>query len=445
MKVALKYLAGFIFIASIVFVGYIPKQSDFLLISVGFLVGFVIYASLILNYKSNQKLDLKFWLGIAIICRLALVFSFPNLSDDIYRFIWDGKLLLSGHSPFSILPSDALEMGIDGLSESLYVNLNSPNYYSIYPPISQGIYLFGALFADWYHSSIAMKIVLFTFEIGTILLGLKLLIKLNISRSYILIYAMNPLIIIELMGNLHFEGIMVFFFALSLLTLAQNDDLKSGLYLGLSVISKLVSLMFFPFYWIFLKKSYRFLIILGITIILLFAPFLLGINALNLLSSIDLYFGKFEFNGSVYLLARWLGNVITGHNLIRYLGPILALAPVMLIIYYSYQIHVKGKQNISFLIHACFFTFCIYLFSSTTVHPWYLTIPVFLSCFLKYRFAVLWSALIPLSYINYSYQVYTVNYYVIAIEYLLVIGLFVYEKRPDKNMSSLFISKSNRP
>ena len=38
--------------------------------------------------------DLRFWMGLGLAIRLLLVFSTPGLSNDVYRFIWDGRLLV---------------------------------------------------------------------------------------------------------------------------------------------------------------------------------------------------------------------------------------------------------------------------------------------------------------------------------------------------------------
>ncbi|MEZ4848050.1 MAG: hypothetical protein R3B93_05385 [Bacteroidia bacterium] len=92
---------------------------------------------------------------LGIFFRLIVFFALPNLSDDFYRFIWDGRLLSHGVNPFAQLPSEymlnpdqALRLG---LNTELYQGLNSPNYFTIYPPVLQGIfYLSSVLFLKVY-------------------------------------------------------------------------------------------------------------------------------------------------------------------------------------------------------------------------------------------------------------------------------------------------------
>ncbi|MEO1628626.1 MAG: mannosyltransferase, partial [Bacteroidota bacterium] len=55
--------------------------------------------------------------------------------------------------------------------------------------------------------------------------------------------------------------------------------------------------------------------------------------------------------------------------------------------------------------------------------------PVVLCCFTHFRYPILWSALIGLTYVNYSYETYVENLWVVAIEYSLVLGFFLWEWR----------------
>ena len=82
------------------------------------------------------------------------------------------------------------------------------------------------------------------------------------------------------------------------------------------------------------------------------------------------------------------------------------------------------------------FGIVVYLLLSTTVHPWYLAIPLFLSVFTRFRFMLIWSLLVILSYSAYSNAQYDENLWLVALEYISVIGYFLYE---------LFLQKSSKP
>ena len=68
-----------------------------------------------------------------------------------------------------------------------------------------------------------------------------------------------------------------------------------------------------------------------------------------------------------------------------------------------------------------------YLFVSTTVHPWYITFLVLLTVFTEYRFALLWSGLVVLSYFAYSNPDYIEHLGILAFEYIAVFTFMIYE------------------
>lgn len=175
----------------------------------------------------------KFWgenlvviIGLGVLFRLLVLFAFPNLSDDVFRFVWDGRLIVNGENPFLHMPSWYLESKniIHGLNQELYNQLNSNKYFTVYPPILQYIFALSVwIFPnDIYVSTIVMKCFIFLAECGSIAILLKLFKQFEIHAKYIAIYALNPLVIIELTGNLHFEGLMIFFLLFAVWLLAEK-------------------------------------------------------------------------------------------------------------------------------------------------------------------------------------------------------------------------------
>jgi hypothetical protein len=74
----------------------------------------------------------------------------------------------------------------------------------------------------------------------------------------------------------------------------------------------------------------------------------------------------------------------------------------------------------------------VYSFLSTTVHPWYIATPLLLSVFTRYRFAIIWSFMVILSYFAYNDAVFRENLWLVALEYIVVIGMFTYEISNEK-------------
>ena len=65
----------------------------------------------------------------ALFLRLAFFPLLPDLTDDPFRYIWDGWLQLEGINPYRFVPSDPALETVQ--SADLYEKLNSQEYYSI--------------------------------------------------------------------------------------------------------------------------------------------------------------------------------------------------------------------------------------------------------------------------------------------------------------------------
>jgi alpha-1,6-mannosyltransferase len=414
-----------------IWLGYFTRQSDFYQILPGLCLTF---GSLYFIFQRANASNLTFYLLLGICLRLLLIPAFPNWSDDIYRFLWDGYLWNAGLNPFDHLPIYYIEQGVSipGLTRELFNELNSPEYFTIYPPVCQAIFATATyLFPNsWYAAAIWMKLVMFGFEIGSISLMFALL-KSNfftgqLTQKNVLLYALNPLVIMEISGNLHFEGAMVFFLLLAFYFLQEGKTSMAGIAWGFSIAAKLLPLLFLPLLmrrlgW---RKSGVFFFVVGLSSILLFIPLFNVAFLQNFGNSLDLYFRKFEFNASLYYLIRWLGYQFAGYNIIQQAGPILGLlvfTGTWLIVLFEKEPTWKNFPN------SLLKVILLYLFLAMTIHPWYAILPLIFAVFTNFRFPVIWSGLILLTYINYSYDDYWENLWIVAFEYAVVLGWMFYE------------------
>src|SRR5262245_17331799 len=80
-------------------------------------------------------------LGGAAVLRIAALIAPVSLSDDVFRYAWDGALILDGIDPYAVLPIEVV--GRAGLSAADLSLLNSPGYYTIYPPLAQAVFAAG--------------------------------------------------------------------------------------------------------------------------------------------------------------------------------------------------------------------------------------------------------------------------------------------------------------
>ena len=321
---------------------------------------FILSYQLIKMYGWNFKL----LLGLGIFFRIIFLFATPNLSQDFYRFIWDGQVLMQGFSPYLVSPEAYLQNpSLAGFvipqAEDLYIGMGMPSIanFTNYPPMNQLCFALATFFGgkSIIGSVIGLRIIIILADIGILYFGKKILEKLNLPIQNIFWYFLNPFIIIELTGNLHFEGVMLFFFVVSIFFLQKNKWLLSAVFLGLSVSTKLIPLIFLPlfFQW-FWKKEYSFpegianltkyyLVALG-TVIITFLPFLSSEFMTNYLATNALWFQNFEFNASIYYIIREIGFQIVGWNIIETVGKILPLIVIAFIIGITFF-----RKNTSFI------------------------------------------------------------------------------------------------
>ncbi len=363
---------------------------------------------------------------IPVLAALLPVFSFPMLSDDVYRFLWDGHLVLDGIDPFHTVPSQLISQLPAGPYAKLYARLNSPNYHSVYPPVSQVFFVLAAAAEKvaW-NGVVIMKLAYAAIH----LLALGMFYRSPLHQRYpifYLTYGLNPLVIVEGMGNLHAEVMMVAWLIISWVMYQQKRTVWSGLFFALAIGTKLLPLMFLPIMVRWGKAGKTWMVTVFISLALLFVPFFLMVFSQGFFESLDLYFRKFEFNAGLYYLLRWLGFVISGYNLIQYLGPLLgltALACILLVSWRAPKWIAKGATFTELLLVIV----TIYIFSVTTLHPWYLILPLAVSLMSKFRFVWIWSYLIVWSYTFYNGGLFAEDYGVIWVEYGVVAAVLWWE------------------
>lgn len=407
------------------------------------------------SYFFIEKFKLNFWLlaGLGVVFRLVFIAAIPNLSQDFYRFLWDGRLLIQGVSPYLFTPdaSAALIVTVEQ-SKQLIDGMGSLNasHFSNYPPVNQ---LFFAIAAQLSGTSvigsvIVLRTTIILADVGILYFGKKIIEKLGLPVKNIFWYFLNPFIIIELTGNLHFEGVMLFFFVWALYLLFKDNWFWAAVLIGVSVSVKLIPLLFLPLFLryftnkkqtpkvlktfgVSIKRLAGFYSIIGLTVVLTFLPFLSSEFIQNFSATISLWFQNFEFNASVYYIIRWIGFQAVGWNLIETVGKVLPLLVFLLVMGIAFFRKNKTPQQ---LLTAMLFAASFYFLLSTTVHPWYIATPLLLSVFTKYKFPIVWSFMVLLSYSAYGKDGFDENLWLVGLEYVAVVGVAVWEVFPQKKI-----------
>ena len=415
----------------------VPRTQFGLLMSLltGLFLGYILVLCSLSDCSAPAD---RFLFASAIGFRLLLLFALPQLSDDVYRFVWDGRLLAHGYNPYLYQPNQLLNTPVAatcGLDESVLRLLNSPSYFTVYPPVNQALFGLAAWLSPESLSGnvIWLRIPIVVCEAGSLWLMVKLLRWLNMHPNLALLYGLNPLVILELTGNVHAESIMIFFVLLAAWLLVAYDRwIASAGALALAIGTKLLPLLLLPLIirrlgW---RKGLRYALLAGVLTMALFAPFASLDLARNVFSSLNLYFQKFEFNASVYYVLRAIGYWVKGYNAIERIGFWLSVTTTLSVLWIAFCWRTATSVQL-------IATLTVYFAFATTVHPWYVTTMVAASAFTRFRYPIVWSALIPLSYFTYHTQPYQEYLWLTGAEYAVVLGAALYQRNPSNGSKSL--------
>ncbi len=198
-------------------------------------------AALIWNTKSTRT-TLLLVLGIGALLRLSLLWETPKLSDDVYRYVWDGRVQAAGINPYRYIPADPHLVFLR--DDAIYPHINRRDYApTIYPPMTQMIF---RAVHQVTGSVAGFKACLLGFEAITIWALARLLTSFGLPRERVLIYAWNPLVVWEFSGSGHIDAAMIAFVALALLARRGGRDTLTGVLLGAAVLTKFYPIVLLP-------------------------------------------------------------------------------------------------------------------------------------------------------------------------------------------------------
>ncbi len=409
---------------------YHLERTDFLKLITLFAALFFLCYKLI----QFEKWNFKFLLVVGILFRLIFLLTEPNLSQDYYRFIWDGELVRNFINPYLYVPNSLIEKQdiVIANAQELHRGMSelSSKHFSNYPPLNQLIFGLATLLGgkSILGSLVVMRTIIILSDIGIFYFGRKLLKNLNLSPHLIFWYFLNPLIIVELCGNLHFEGVMLFFFVTSLYLLSINKWQLAAVIYALSISIKLMPLIFLPLFLKHLgvKKSIVFYILVIIVTVLLLIPFWSPEFISNYSQTVGLWFSNFEFNAGFYNIIKDIAIrfEVKPWELIKTYGKIIPYTVVLIVILLTFN---RKNQSLSVMISSMLWILTSYYLLATTVHPWYIVFLVLLSIFTEYRFSLVWSFVIILSYYAYSQTGFKEHLGILSIEYIIVYGFLFFE------------------
>ena len=207
-------------------------------------------------------------LVFAALFRVSILFSTPYLSDDIYRYVWDGRVQAAGINPYRYIPADEALAGLR--DEKIYPNINRrETAHTIYPPIAEAVFLLVTRISE---SVTWMKAVMVGFEAVAVWALVQLLMSFGFARQRVLIYAWHPLGIWEFAGSGHLDAMVIAFVALALLARRKRREISGGFFLACATCVKLFPAVLFPA--LYLRRSWKMALAFAATILIAYLPYL---------------------------------------------------------------------------------------------------------------------------------------------------------------------------
>ncbi|MFA0963096.1 hypothetical protein AB9P05_14925 [Roseivirga sp. BDSF3-8] len=421
-------LLAFLSLTGYLLLGYFTERHQTTQLLLSYFTLYIAY--IILCYRTRYDRSYTWQMLLALASRLCLIVAVPSLSDDVYRFIWDGELLAAGFDPFAETPQAYAEQGLldnnDKLAR-LYPLLNSPAYFTIYPPLCQLIFYLSSILSPTsiFGSIIVIRLFILLAEGITLYFLPRLLKKHGLAERISLVYALNPLVILELTGNLHFEAWAVAGLIACLYFWKIKKNIPASFAVAAAILAKLLPLITLP---LFLRRASFIRLALffgsiGMIILLVLIPYLDSDLLRGMQESTSLYFNRFEFNASLYYVIRTIGYWYKGYNIIGVAGTALALvAGVGILIYTLVENRLKTSLPLAMM-----WVYALYYLFATTLHPWYVIMLIPLCLFGRWRFPVLWTGMVFLTYSGYTATGFKENLWLTALEYIVVFGWLLYE------------------
>ena len=179
-------------------------------------------------------------LGAAVLLRLALLPA--SHSDDVHRYLWEGKLVLAGENPYATTADDPSR---DLYHDAHRAAMNHPDKFTIYTPGSQ--WLFAAVAAIDYHPR-AAKLLALLGDAVTLLLLLRFLKIERAPLRWAGFYAFNPVVLIAYAAEGHSDSLMIAALLGALLASRTGRHPLAWLCLGCAIQLKLVCVVLVPLF-----------------------------------------------------------------------------------------------------------------------------------------------------------------------------------------------------
>ena len=318
------------------------------------IAGILYFVSIYLSEKIwPQRSLLLFVFLVAAAFRLTLFPLYPSLSDDLYRYRWEGKAQQAGYNPYRVRPSDP-DLAL--LRDETYPAIPGRDFATVYGPLLEQLYWLSFLLTD---SIILLKLPYVLLDLGVVLVLFRLLPALGVSPLRAIVYAWSPLTVVAFGASGHNDSLPVFAFVLALWWYQKGQGKLSLAAVAASALSKLYAGFLLPVF--LFRTSWRFLWVPLLVAAVAFAPYADAWRHLG--DDLAGYTENWRNNESIYTFIGAVTGKFTGSAT---LGWRIYLAVVAAAILYAIVRKLRPER-------ASFLILGTVLLVSPNCFPWYLT------------------------------------------------------------------------
>jgi hypothetical protein len=241
-------------------------------------------------------------LGVALLLRL-LALPLPlSLSDDAYRYLWDGKLAVAGFNPYALAPDDEK---LVHLRDDLWQQVAHREVETVYPPLALGLF---SIASRAPRPVLMLKAILVAVDLLACVALVMLCRRRGVSELRSLAWAWNPLVVLEVAGMGHVDVLGIAPLIAAAALLSGPDVMKGGrrvlrsatvgLGVALGVLAKLVPLLLLPAWLRVSRPRAAFVAVVALVVVGASAPFLVGLGGVP--PGLVTYGVSWEFNGPIF-------------------------------------------------------------------------------------------------------------------------------------------------
>lgn len=270
------------------------------------------------------------------------------VSDDVYRYLWEGKLIAAGESPYRY-PADHVHY--EPHRDHYWAGMNHKDKLTAYPPLAEFIFagVSSVVYAPW-----AFKVLFILADLCVVWVLIALLKRRGADVRAALLYALNPLTLFAFAGEAHFDVLMILAMMLSLLCLEKKAFAWGWIWLGIAIQIKIIAIVLIPLY--LLRCQWRYA---GWLLIPLVLPSLYFLDSLSgMFQGLWAFGGTNAFNGPIHGPI----NVLLG-------GDITWASRVVFVLFGLVSLWILWAVKTP--IKAAYFMIASLVLLSPVVHYWY--------------------------------------------------------------------------